>query len=148
LLAQRHVLTLPRGRPPGNHRIQVVDYHHIIHSLRRKPMALLNLIYRDALFPRPAYRAAWERLLAAGNARAACRTMVGLLALAHDRGCEAELADALTPWRCCTGWRSAARSGKASSHVIPVSHRRGHPANQSPGACRRHRVAPERRTVT
>ena len=94
-LAQRHVLTLPRGRPPGNRRMQVVDYRHIIHSLRRKPMALLNLIYRDALFPRPAYRAAWERLLAAGDTRAACRTMVGLLALAHDRGCEAELADAI-----------------------------------------------------
>ena len=58
-------------------------------------MALLNLVYRDALFPRPAYRAAWERLLAAGDARVACRTMVGLLALAHDGCCEAALADAL-----------------------------------------------------
>ena len=95
-LAQRQVLTLPRGRPPGNCRIQVIDYRHIIHSLRRKPMALLNLVYRDALFPRPAYRAAWERLLAAGDPRVACRTMVGLLALAHERGCEVELADALT----------------------------------------------------
>ena len=53
-LAQSHVLTLPRGRAPGDgRRIQVVDYRHIIHSLRRKPMALLNLVYRDALFPRP-----------------------------------------------------------------------------------------------
>jgi len=94
-LAQRRVLTLPRGRPPGNRRVQVVDYRHVIHSLRRKPMALLNLVYRDALFPRPAYRAAWERLLAAGDARVACRTMVGLLALAHDGCCEAALADAL-----------------------------------------------------
>ena len=109
-LAQRQVLTLPPGRPPGNCRIQVVDDRHIIHSLRRKPieprsgsmphlavsvLALLNLVYRDALFPRPAYRAAWERLLAAGDPRAACGTMVGLLALAHERGCEAELADAL-----------------------------------------------------
>lgn len=58
-------------------------------------MALLHLLYRDAVFPRPAYRDAWERLLAAGDARVACRTMVGLLALAHDRGCEAELAAAL-----------------------------------------------------
>ena len=95
-LGQSRVLTLPRGRAPTDgRRIQVVDYRHIIHSLRRKPMALLNLVYRDALFPRSAYRAAWERLLAQGNARAACRTMVGLLALAHDRSCEAELATAL-----------------------------------------------------
>ena len=31
---------------------QVVNYRHVIHSLRRKPMALLNLVYRDRLFPR------------------------------------------------------------------------------------------------
>jgi hypothetical protein len=95
-LGQSLVLTLPRGRAPSDgRRIQVVDYRHIIHSLRCKPMALLHLVYRDALFPRPAYRAAWERLIDAGDARAACRTMVGLLALAHERGCEADLAAAL-----------------------------------------------------
>ena len=70
----------------------VVDYRHVIHSLRCKPMVLLNLVYRDALFPRPAYRQAWERLLAGGDTRVACKTMVALLALAHERGCEAELA--------------------------------------------------------
>ena len=59
-------------------------------------MALLNLVYRDALFPRPAYRLAWEKLLADGDPRSACKAMVALLALAHDRGCEAELAAALT----------------------------------------------------
>jgi hypothetical protein len=95
-LGQTLVLTLPRGRAPSDgRRAQVVDYHHIIHSLRRKPMALLHLVYREALFPRPAYRDAWERLIATGDALAACRTMVGLLALAHDRGCEADLAVAL-----------------------------------------------------
>jgi hypothetical protein len=96
-LGQSRMLTLPRGRPPGDgRRIQVVDYRHVIHSLRCKPMALLHLVYRDALFPRPSYRDAWERLLATSNVRAACRTMVGLLALAHDRGCETELASALS----------------------------------------------------
>jgi len=73
-----------------------VDYRHVIHSLRCKPMALLHLVYRDALFPRPAYRAAWERLTDACDARVACRTMVELLALAHERCCEADLAAALT----------------------------------------------------
>jgi hypothetical protein len=34
-------------------------------------------------------------LLAAQPPRMACRAMVGLLALAHDRSCEAELAAAL-----------------------------------------------------
>lgn len=89
----RPVLTLRRGRSDaaGRHG-HVVDYRHVIHSLRCKPMALLNLVYRDALFPRPAYRQTWERLLAGGDARVACKTMVALLALAHERGCEAELA--------------------------------------------------------
>lgn len=90
-VGQSRALTLRRGRSHGEGR-----HGHIIHSLRRKPMALLNLVYRDALFPRPAYRLAWEKLLAAGDPRAACKSMVSLLALAHDRGCEAELAAALT----------------------------------------------------
>ena len=58
-------------------------------------MALLNLVYRDQLFPRRAYARAFEALLAKQNEKQTCRTMVGLLALAHDRACEAELADAI-----------------------------------------------------
>jgi hypothetical protein len=38
----------------------VVDYRHVIHSLRRKPMALLNLVYRDQLFPRRVYARAFD----------------------------------------------------------------------------------------
>jgi len=96
-LGSSPVLTLRRGwQPPGtDKRGHVVNYRHVIHALRRKPMALLNLVYRDQLFPRRAYARAFEVLLASGNERHACRTMVGLLALAHERACEAELAEAL-----------------------------------------------------
>ena len=96
-LGSTHLLTLRRGRPPqgsGKHD-HVVDYHHVIHALRKKPMALLNLVYRDQLFPREAYRRTWDALIAAQSPRIACRTMVGLLALAHERTCEAELAGEL-----------------------------------------------------
>lgn len=91
-----HLLTLPRGRPhsSGKHD-QVVDYRHVIHSLRRKPMALLNLVYRDRLFPRDAYRRTFDALRGQLPDKKACRLMVDLLALAHERGCEAELADQL-----------------------------------------------------
>ena len=59
------VQTLRRGRSiDGNRRGHVVDYRHIIHALRRKPMALLNLVYREQLFPREAYRHAWDALIA------------------------------------------------------------------------------------
>ena len=95
-LGSTEVATLRRGRSPDHHkRVQVVDYRHVIHALRKKPMALLNLVYRDQLFPRDAYRRAFEALLAGESEKRACRTMVGLLALAHDRACEAELAEAL-----------------------------------------------------
>jgi hypothetical protein len=75
-----HLFDLPRGRPgPNGKHGHVVDYRHVIHSLRRKPMALLNLVYRGQLFPRRAYARAFDMLLA----------------LAHERACEAELAIAI-----------------------------------------------------
>ena len=55
-------------------------------------MALMGLVYRDQLFPRRAFRDMFALLLEKVGDREACRTMVGLLALAHDRGCEADLA--------------------------------------------------------
>ena len=57
------LMTLERGRPgPNGKHGHVVDYRHVIHALRRKPMALLSLVYRDQLFPREAYRLTFERL--------------------------------------------------------------------------------------
>jgi plasmid stability protein len=56
----------------------------------------MRLVYRDQLFPREAYRPTFERLLEAGSDKIACRQMVELLAMAHERACEAELAKALT----------------------------------------------------
>ncbi len=95
-LGATEVATLRRGRSPDHHKhVHVVDYRHVIHALRRKPMALLNLVYRDQLFPRDAYKRAFEALIAGVGDKRACRTMVGLLALAHDRACEAELAEAI-----------------------------------------------------
>ena len=36
---------------PGGRRGRVVNYRHVLPSLRRKPMALLNWVHRDGLFP-------------------------------------------------------------------------------------------------
>ncbi|MDU3041669.1 IS21 family transposase [Bradyrhizobium sp.] len=88
--------TLRRGRPvsesQGGH---VVDYRHVIHALRRKPMAFASLVYRDQLFPRAAYKRLFDTLREHGDDRRACKVTVELLALAHERGCEAELAVAI-----------------------------------------------------
>jgi hypothetical protein len=91
------VLTLVRGRPGRDGKYgHVVDYHHVIHALRRKPMALLNLVYRDQLWPREAYRHMFDHLCDRLSERSACKLMVELLSLAHDRACEVQLAAILT----------------------------------------------------
>jgi hypothetical protein len=90
------VVMLRRGQPvSGSKGGHVVDYRHVIHALRRKPMALLNLVYRDRLFPRPAYKRTFEALRERCGDGHACKLAVELLMLAHERACEAELADAL-----------------------------------------------------
>ena len=89
-----HLFDLPRGRPgPNGKHGHVVDYRHVIHSLRRKPMALLNLVDRDELFPQTRIRQSLRRAACPRlEKKRACKTMVALLALAHERACEAELA--------------------------------------------------------
>jgi hypothetical protein len=87
------VLSLVHGRRgrDGKHG-HVIDYHQVIHALGRKPMALLNLVYRDQLWPREAYRHTFDHLCERLSVRAACKLMVELLSLAHDLACEALLA--------------------------------------------------------
>ena len=96
------MLSLPRGRGYGDRRrTHVVDYRHVIHALRAKPFrrrrtcgsaALPGLVYRDQLFPRDAYRRLYDAAMAALPERTACKLVVGALAIAHERGCEADLA--------------------------------------------------------
>ncbi len=95
-LSSTRILTLPRGRAGATGpNVHVVNYRHVIHSLKKKPMALLNLVYRDTLFPREAYRRCFETALERLTERQACRHTVALLALAHEENCEAELAAAI-----------------------------------------------------
>ena len=102
-LGATRVVAHPRRRRAtgGGRRVHVVDHRHVIHALRRKPphrrrtcgsTAFARSVYRDGLLPREEYTAAWARLSEALPERDACRRMVALLALAHDEGCEAELA--------------------------------------------------------
>ena len=60
-------------------------FRHVIHALRRKPMALLNLVYLEQLFPRSPYRRAFEALLAGDGEKQACRTIVELLVVLRLR---------------------------------------------------------------
>ncbi len=59
---------------------------------RSRRTLTLNLVYRDELFPREPYRRCFEKALERLGEREACRLAVGLLTLAHEDTCEAELA--------------------------------------------------------
>jgi hypothetical protein len=90
------VLTLARGtRSPINGRGRMIDYRHFIDELKRKPQAFKGLVFRDALFPREAYRRTWEQLESKLTQRQACQTIVALLEMAARDGIEGVLAQRL-----------------------------------------------------
>ena len=90
------VLTLARGsRSPINGRGRMIDYRHFVEELKRKPQAFKGLVFRDALFPRQAYRRTWEQLELKLTQRQACQTIVALLEMAARDGVEAVLAQRL-----------------------------------------------------
>jgi hypothetical protein len=67
----------------------------LVGSLVRKPQAFRHSVFREALFPRPVFRRAWEVLDQQLDPRKACRVYVGLLHLAAMHACEAQLAEHL-----------------------------------------------------
>jgi hypothetical protein len=94
-LGAAEVLRLARVHRPkrGAPRVNVIDYRHIIGALVKKPQAFRRFVHREALYPRTAFRRAWEAFDAALDERRACRAYVGLLHLAAAHACEASLAD-------------------------------------------------------
>lgn len=95
-LGNVRVLELRRGQPDAaSGRGKVVDYRHLLPALKRKPGALARSVLRDELFPRTEYRQMWAQLKDQLPEAGACRLMVGLLDLAGNSGCEAELAQRL-----------------------------------------------------
>jgi len=89
-------VTLPRGFvSDNNHRGRQVDYRHVIGSLEKKPQAFRYSQLRDDLFPDETYKKIWSWLDKEMEARKACKTMVGILALAHRADCEKQLGEYL-----------------------------------------------------
>ncbi len=90
------VLTRSRGtRSPITGRGRMIDYRHFIDALKRKPQAFKGLVFRDALFPREAYRRTWEQLDRRLTQRQACQSIVALLEMAARDGVEGVLAQRL-----------------------------------------------------
>lgn len=91
------VATLKRVYGVGKkRRARNIDYHHVIDSLIKKPMAFFKSQLRDALLPNAVYRHIWQDISAQLSAREASRFMVGLLYLAAKADCEKLLGDIVT----------------------------------------------------
>jgi hypothetical protein len=124
-LAGSLVLTLARGtRSPINGRGRVIDYRHFVEELKRKPQAFKGLVFRDALFPRDAYRRTWEQL-----------------ELRHAVAFFARLA-AITAPRAATSSRPRLRScapaatpGATAAFAVATCVRCGSPASPRHAAC-------------
>ena len=84
-------LTLKRVYAQRASRNRSVDYHHVIHSLAKKPNAFRSSMLRDDLIPAGDFTLLWEKLTTDGLNDADCRYMVDLLVLADNYDCEAEL---------------------------------------------------------
>lgn len=91
-LGSRVVLELARDhRPRGSERARQIDYQHLIGSLSKKPQAFRYSMLRDDILPNDNYRQLWKAADEQMQARAACKWIVGLLALAARANCEAAL---------------------------------------------------------
>lgn len=84
-LGNQRVLDLSRVYPSkkgDSRRAKSVDYRHVIHSLRRKPRAFLQSLWREDLLPNDQYRHIWKQLLEQFKPDEACRLMVESLYIA------------------------------------------------------------------
>ena len=84
-------LRLKRVYAQGSTRNRSVNYHHVIHSLVKKPNAFRYSLIRDDLIPEGDFTLLWQQLTQDGISDSDCRYMVDLLALAHNYQCEAAL---------------------------------------------------------
>ena len=90
-------MTLPRVYAVSHERrARCIDYRHVIASLARKPQAFRYSQLRDDLLPNATYRRIWAELDARLEPRAACKRIVGILALAARCDCEQALGDYLS----------------------------------------------------
>lgn len=90
-LGTSHVFSTKRVFGQDKKRARNVDYRHVINSLERKPQAFRFSQLRDDFLPSEAYKTVWEWLDDVMEPRAACKTIVGILALANRLDCEEKL---------------------------------------------------------
>jgi hypothetical protein len=84
-LGREFLFCLPRLR---GDRGSLVDFRHVIRELLRKPGAFIHYRHREALYPSPVFRAAYDRLVADHGERPGVIEYLHVLKLAADEGVE------------------------------------------------------------
>ncbi len=84
-LGREYLFDLPRLR---GDRGSWVDFRHVITPLLRKPGAFINYRHREALYPSPVYRAAYDRLVADHGERPGVIEYLQVLKLAAEASVE------------------------------------------------------------
>jgi len=77
---QQQVLRAPRSRQPH------IDYRHIIEKLQRKPGAFEQYRWREALYPTPVFRAAFDQMERKHGTERAIPEYLRILSLCLDHG--------------------------------------------------------------
>ncbi len=83
LAGRGEILSLPRLIGKGQ---RLIDFHHLIAPLRRKPGAFRNFVYRQEFFPGLPFRLAYDQLTAKLSDREAERRYLEILGLAAEHG--------------------------------------------------------------
>ncbi len=84
-------LTLKRVYACGRSRSRSVNYHHIIHSLAKKPNAFKRSQLREDIVPEGNFTQIWQQLSKNFITDTDAKYMVDLLLIAHNYDCEDEL---------------------------------------------------------
>ena len=95
-LGATRAVTLPRVYTVNHERARRIDYRHLIGALVCKPQAFRYSQLREDLLPNATYRAIWRHLDSHLEPRAACKRIVGILALAARAECEEALGEYLS----------------------------------------------------
>lgn len=116
-LGRELVLRLPRQN--GDRGAQI-DFRHVVGALLRKPGAFRNYQHREALYPGPVYRRAYDALVAAHGERGGVIEYLLVLKLAAELGVET-VAARVEPRLAQEGkWRAAELGGAAGREAPPV----------------------------
>jgi hypothetical protein len=95
-LGAKQVCKLVRVYPTGTKtRARQINYHHVIHSLVKKPQAFRYSQIRDDLLPTAIYRQIWDIADNSMDKKLSCKFIVGLLHLAATENCEQALGEAV-----------------------------------------------------